>query len=133
MVSCEEFRQSVTDFEVKRRTTELPIDLSTHAAACDECRAYLQEMAQLEEQIRRSARIPVPPGLLMQLRTIPERRRALVAARNRILLPAAGAILAAIAAALVLDGGTLWVSSGFALTGAFAGVAGVARKRLIPD
>jgi len=133
MVSCEEFRRSLTEFEVFHGGRELPALFIAHTETCHDCKVYLHDLAQIEEGIRETARIAVPPDLLGHLKSIPQRHRAQVAARNSVLIPAALLIAGALAARLVAGEAGLWVSSGMTLAGAFAIVAGVARARLIPD
>jgi predicted anti-sigma-YlaC factor YlaD len=110
----------------------LPTFLS-HAHDCSACRAYLRDMAHLEEEIRRTGGIPVPPDLLGHMKKIPERHRAIVSERSRVLLPAAVVIVAGVAAPWVTGAAGFWLSSGMAFAGAFAAVTGMARSHLVPN
>jgi len=133
MVSCEEFRRSLTDFQVTSGTRNVLPPFLSHAHECGACSAYLRDMAHLEEGIRRTTGIPLPPELLGKLRMIPQHHRALIRARRRVLLPAALAMLTGVAALWVTGVAGFWLSSGMALAGAFAAVTGMARPHLIPD
>ena len=120
MTECARFRLSLD--------AEPPSD---HADRCPDCRAYLRDMRHIEERIRETEKIPVPGGFLDHCLTVPERHRARVRARNRILMPAAAVVLIASLAPLFLD--ALWLTSGMLLTGSFAAVSGILRARLIRD
>jgi len=130
MGECEAVRSALTALEVDG-SRELPPSLAAHCASCPECQRYLAEMEQLQLKIRRTAAIAPPSGFLEHLATIPERHRAMVRARRRVLAPAIIAI--AVAAPLASLDTLLWLSSVMTCAGAFVAMAGMARARVLLD
>lgn len=130
MEECEKLRASMTESEVRMKGRALPPLLALHLESCPECRAYRDEMSRLEEEIRRTAHLAVPPGVLVHLKGIPARHRRMVRERNRILVPTLLVIMLSLLSHLVGGDAAFWLSSTLTLTAAFTAVATLTRSRL---
>ena len=133
MQECEKLRASMTECEVLLEGQALPPSLALHLDSCPGCRTYRAEMARLEEEIRRTSHLAVPPEVLAHLKGIPARHRRMVRERNRILFPTLLALMLSPLSALLSGDTALWLTSTLTLAAAFTAVASLTGAWLKPD